>query len=231
MTVWEPYLPALTDRCLVLRYDLPGHGASPADLLRVPEPGRTTVAELASQVLSLVQHLGEDRFHYAGISLGGAIGAHLAIHHPGSVTSLALICSSAHFGAPRLWEERAALVRRQGTRPLLATSPDRWFADPATSETPFGRALLQKLADADPVGHAACCDALATYDLRAELAGITAPTLVMGRLPRHRHAAEPRKGTRQRHSGSHAQDGGRRAPRGRGPPTRGAGADRPTCTA
>ncbi|WP_461075185.1 alpha/beta fold hydrolase [Streptomyces deserti] len=180
MTVWGPHLHALADTFHVLRFDLPGHGGSPADLLRDPEPGGTTVEDLAALVLDLVDHHGHHRFHYAGISLGGAIGAHLAVHHPGRVASLSLVCSSAHFGAPEPWRQRAALVRLKGTAPLLATSPDRWFADPRTATTPRGRALLKGLADADPAGYAACCDALAAYDIRPGLARIKAPTLVIG---------------------------------------------------
>ncbi|MFD0478550.1 4-carboxymuconolactone decarboxylase [Nonomuraea thailandensis] len=41
------------------------------------------------------------------------------------------------------------------------------------------QALLDDLAAADPAGYAACCDALAAYDLRADLAKITVPTLVV----------------------------------------------------
>lgn len=43
-------------------------------------------------------------------------------------------------------------MRSEGTGPLPATSPARWFATPATADTPFGRRLLRDLADADPVG-------------------------------------------------------------------------------
>ncbi|MGW6142907.1 alpha/beta hydrolase [Streptomyces sp. NPDC055140] len=39
---------------------------------------------------------------------------------------------------------------------------------------------MRDLAETDPVGYAACCDALAAYDLRSDLARITAPTLVVG---------------------------------------------------
>ncbi|MFE6807615.1 hypothetical protein ACFVEN_39060 [Streptomyces sp. NPDC057681] len=63
---------------------------------------------------------------------------------------------------------------------MVKTSPGRWFGDPGTAETPLGRALLRDLAATDPVGYAACCDALAAYDLRPGLARITAPTLVVG---------------------------------------------------
>ncbi|WP_309484301.1 alpha/beta fold hydrolase [Streptomyces himalayensis] len=180
MAVWEPLLPTLARRFQVLRFDLPGHGRSGAGLLPRAEPGRTTVDDLAALVLDLVDHHGWDGFHYAGISLGGAIGAHLATHHPDRVRSLAIVCSSAHFGPPDAWRARADLVRLKGTGPLLETSPGRWFATPAIADTPLGRTLLGNLADADPVGYAACCDALAAYDLRPELARITAPTLVVG---------------------------------------------------
>ncbi|MDN3295165.1 alpha/beta fold hydrolase [Streptomyces ficellus] len=180
MTVWDAQLPALAPAFRVLRFDLPGHGGTPTGVLRDPEPGGTTVEDLAALVLALADHYGTHRFHYAGISLGGAIGAHLAAHHRERVASLALICSSAHFGPADPWRERAALVRLKGTAPLLATSPARWFADPSTALTPHGRALVRNLADTAPAGYAACCDALAAYDLLPDLTRITAPTLVIG---------------------------------------------------
>ncbi|MEV7872223.1 alpha/beta fold hydrolase [Streptomyces sp. NPDC088124] len=180
MAVWEPQLPSL-GRCFqVLRFNLPGHGGSRSDVLPDPRPGRTTVGDLASLVLALADLYGWQRFHYAGISLGGAIGAHLAAHCPDRVASLALVCSSAHFGPAEPWRERAALVRLKGTVPLLRTSPGRWFSSADLADSRFGRRLLGDLACADPAGYAACCDALAAYDLRPDLASITAPTLVVG---------------------------------------------------
>ncbi|MFF4820353.1 4-carboxymuconolactone decarboxylase [Kitasatospora sp. NPDC001309] len=179
LAVWAPQLNALARTHRVLRFDLPGHGSTPTTVLPNPAPGATTVADLAQLVLDLADHHGWPAFHYAGISLGGAIGAHLAIHHPHRISTLALMCSSAHFGEPAAWHERARLVREQGTEPLLATTPSRWFAEPATAATPYGATLLADLAAADPAGYAACCDALADYDLRDDLLRITAPTLVV----------------------------------------------------
>ncbi|RFC77715.1 alpha/beta fold hydrolase [Streptomyces sp. AcE210] len=176
--VWGPQLATLARSHRVLRWDLPGHGGSCADLL--PHDGTASVAALAAQVLRLADARGWESFAYAGISLGGAVGAHLAVHHPERVTSLGLVCSSAHFGPREPWQERAALVRREGVGPVVKTSPGRWFGDPGAAETPLGRALLRDLAATDPVGYAGCCDALAAYDLRPDLARITAPTLVVG---------------------------------------------------
>ena len=79
-------------------------------------------------MLALADSLGIERFAYAGVSLGGAVGLHLAVHHPERVESLAVICSSAHFNGSKPWEERAARVRARGARQWLVESADaRWF--------------------------------------------------------------------------------------------------------
>ncbi|MFJ9467769.1 bifunctional 3-oxoadipate enol-lactonase/4-carboxymuconolactone decarboxylase PcaDC [Streptomyces caniferus] len=174
LAVWDAQLDDLATQFRVIRWDLPGHGGSPAELLR---PGGS-VADLADLVLALADHLGVERFACAGVSLGGAVGTHLAVHHPERVTALGLVCSSARFGEPTAWRERAALVRARGTGPLADAAPERWFT-PAFARSATATALVAGLRDTDPAGYAACCDALAGYDLRSELPRITAPTLVI----------------------------------------------------
>ncbi|GLZ40850.1 3-oxoadipate enol-lactonase [Actinokineospora sp. NBRC 105648] len=171
--VWEPQVAALARQHRVLRFDLPGHGKSPA------VPGADSVERLSQLVLALADHYGWETFHYAGISIGGAIGAELAVRHPARVASLAMVCSSARFGDPEQWRQRAALVRAEGTQPLVESTARRWFADSTTADSLAGKALLADLAAADRDAYAACCDALSTYDLRAELPLIKARTLVI----------------------------------------------------
>ncbi|MZD07471.1 3-oxoadipate enol-lactonase [Streptomyces sp. SID5785] len=173
LRLWDAQVPALARARRVVRYDLPGHGRSPAALLREP-----SVAELGRLVLELADHAGADRFAYAGVSLGGAVGAWLAVHHPDRVARLALVCSSAHFGDPDGWRERAAEVRAEGVGRLADSAPDRWFA-PGFEDSGRLRALVADQRAADPVGYAACCEALAGYDLGARLDRIAAPTLVL----------------------------------------------------
>ncbi|WP_326731528.1 alpha/beta fold hydrolase [Streptomyces phaeochromogenes] len=192
--LWNRHAVALADFYRVLSFDLPGHGGTPSDILPDLAPGSTRIEDLGRLVLDLVDQYGAERFHYAGISLGGAIGAHLAIHHPERVASLAMVCSSAHFGPPEPWQDRAGLVRSSGTGPLLTVMPGRWFADPATATGVVGRSMLRNLAAAERAGYAACCDALAGYDITPELDRVTAPTLVIGGIydvatPMH-HARE-----------------------------------------
>ncbi|WP_230993760.1 bifunctional 3-oxoadipate enol-lactonase/4-carboxymuconolactone decarboxylase PcaDC [Streptomyces endocoffeicus] len=176
LTVWEPQLPALARRHRVLRWDLPGHGGSPAAPL--PSDGSATIDDLAALVLRLADDQGWERFAYAGISIGGAVGLYLAAHHPDRISRLSVVCSSARFGEPAVWRERAALVRAEGTEAMVASRPGTWFSRDF-ARTPVGAALIEDLRATDRAGYAACCDALAAYDMTADLEKITAPTLVV----------------------------------------------------
>ncbi|KUM78110.1 3-oxoadipate enol-lactonase [Streptomyces curacoi] len=168
--LWDEVAPELSITHRVVRWDLPGHGGSAAGLIR---PG-ATVGDLADLVLALADSLGIERFAYAGVSLGGAVGLHLAVHHPARVTSLAVICSSAHFNGAQPWQERAALVRREGLAGLAESANARWFTPGFTVP-----GLVADHRGADRDAYAACCDALAAFDLRDELPSITAPTLLI----------------------------------------------------
>ncbi|HEU5352881.1 MAG TPA: 4-carboxymuconolactone decarboxylase [Actinocrinis sp.] len=178
--LWDEVIPALAADRTVIRYDLPGHGGTPSNVLPSLEPGAMTIADLAQMVLNLANALGIKRFSYAGVSLGGAIGTWLAIHRPERIASLAIVCSSARFGDPRYWQARAKLVRDEGTGPVADAASVRWFAEGfAASGAPIAKALLDDLRGADPSGYAACCDVIAGLDLRDQLGAITAPTLVI----------------------------------------------------
>lgn len=172
--VWDALVPALSARHRVLRFDTRGHGSS-----ELP-PGTPTVSDLAADVVALADRYGIERFSYAGISLGGAIGLTLALDAPERLDRLVVCCSGAKLGEPATWHERAAQVRSGGMDAVAATVVGRWFT-PAYAErepdVPAG--ILAMLRACPPEGYAACCDALATYDVRARLAAVTAPTLVV----------------------------------------------------
>ncbi|MBH5128905.1 3-oxoadipate enol-lactonase [Streptomyces sp. HB-N217] len=168
--LWDAVAPELSVGHRVIRWDLPGHGGSPADLIG---PG-ATVGDLAELVLALADSLGVERFAHAGVSLGGAVGLHLAVHHPERVSSLAVVCSSAHFGGAGAWRERAARVREEGLARLADSADARWFTPGFTVPR-----LVRDHREADPGAYAACCDALAAFDLRDRVAEISAPTLLI----------------------------------------------------
>ncbi|WP_419998504.1 4-carboxymuconolactone decarboxylase [Streptomyces boninensis] len=190
--LWDAQATALARSHRVVRYDLPGHGRYPAGSSALdpsapdpPAPARfpeaapaDSIPHLAGLVLKLADALGIERFRYAGVSIGGAIGAWLAAHHPDRVESLALLCTSARFGDPAAWRERAARVRKEGVGWLADSAPERWFT-PGYEKTATTEALIADHRATAPAAYAACCDALAAHDMTDDLPTITTPTLVL----------------------------------------------------
>lgn len=181
--LWSETAALLGDEYDVIGWDLPGHGVSPA-------AGETfSVAELADAVVELVDSVAPAssegqpaRFHYAGVSLGGATGLQLAIKYGERLLSLSVQCSGAKLGTPEGWLERAETVRKQGTPVMIQGSAQRWFGPGFMDREPeISSRLLHVLRDTDRFSYAFCCEALAGYDVRAGLGSITVPTqLVAG---------------------------------------------------
>ncbi len=85
---WLFNLDAVAEYAPVLALDLPGHGQSDAKL-----PG-TSLEALAGFVAKFLGQIGVDRVHWVGHSMGGAIGAQLALQQPQRLASLTLIASA-----------------------------------------------------------------------------------------------------------------------------------------
>lgn len=169
LELWDSQMPALLPAFRVLRYDQLGHGRSD-----VP-PGPYTVERLGRELLALLDELGIERASYCGLSLGGAVGMWLGANAPERVDHLVLAGTSAYFGPPERWVERAALVRAEGTEPIADATMGRWFTAAFGGNGPFREALVAIPRE----GYAACCDALRDWDFRADLGSIGAPTLVV----------------------------------------------------
>lgn len=170
--LFDAQVDALAGRYRVLRFDLPGHGETPA-----PE-GPLTMASMAEGVIALLDRLGIDRFHYAGVSIGGAIGQQLALDHPDRVLSLAVLASAARFADPESWPKRAATVRENGTEAMVASRPGTWFVR-SFAGTGEARRLLDMLRATTAEGYAGCCEAISTFDVRDRLAEVTVPVLAI----------------------------------------------------
>jgi pimeloyl-ACP methyl ester carboxylesterase len=106
--MWAPQREELADEFRVITLDTRGHGGSPV------VDGPYTVADLAADVLETLDDLGVERAAVVGVSLGGATAQALALGAPERVAALGLVCTSARFGDPPPWLERAATVRAGG---------------------------------------------------------------------------------------------------------------------
>jgi 3-oxoadipate enol-lactonase len=178
LRMWDPQADALRDDhgLRVIAYDQLGHGDSP-----VPA-GPYSIARLGEAALALMDHLGLERASFAGISIGGMVGQWLAAHAPERIDRLALICTTAHLESSDLYVERARTVRAAKSVEVIADAVvDRWLTPAWAATHPEARdALRAMLAAQPPEGYAACCDALAGLDERADAAAIKTPTLVIG---------------------------------------------------
>ncbi|MFE1174166.1 4-carboxymuconolactone decarboxylase [Streptomyces sp. NPDC058773] len=171
--MWDRQIPELTRHWRVIRFDLPGHGGSPAH-------AAPSVAELADRLIATLDALGVDRFGYAGCNIGGAIGTQLALTRPHQVTSLALVSTSPRYGTADAWRQRGVVIRTNGLDPIARTAPEHWFtqgfagAQPAIVEW-----AVQMVRTTDPGCYIAACEALASYDVRSSLGRVGVPTLVV----------------------------------------------------
>ncbi|WP_439656768.1 3-oxoadipate enol-lactonase [Lentzea sp. HUAS TT2] len=172
--LFDAQVAGLADRWRVVRFDLRGHGGSPV------VPGPYSIADLASDVVELLDHLGVRRFHYLGVSIGGAIGQWLALHWGSRVLTLTICASAARFADPPQWPVRAATVRAEGTAAIVSSRTGTWFTeDFAAREPAEAERLLDMLRATSAEGYAGCCEAIGTFDVRSELSAVTVPTLVL----------------------------------------------------
>lgn len=176
---WGGIVSLLSDRFRVITHDHRGLGASDA------WTGPYTVAQIASDVLALMDGLGIGRAHVVGHSLGGAVAQAIAIDHPERVAALVIYASwpgpDAYFA--RLMAMRRSILLHQGVESFVRTGPiciypPDWIAQhdaafeagmPAAMAAFAGVATMQRRMDA--------CLA---HDLRGALHRIAAPTLVLG---------------------------------------------------
>ncbi|MDT0462940.1 bifunctional 3-oxoadipate enol-lactonase/4-carboxymuconolactone decarboxylase PcaDC [Streptomyces gibsoniae] len=171
--MWDRQISELIKQWRVFRYDLPGHGGAPAHPVG-------SVAELTARLLATLDRLGVQRFGYAGCAFGGAVGMELALRHPERLASLALIAASPRFGTADEFRQRGVIVRTNGLDPIARTSPERWFtAGFAAAQPAITEWAVQMVRTTDPGCYIAACEALAAFDVRAELGRIGVPTLVL----------------------------------------------------
>jgi 3-oxoadipate enol-lactonase len=174
LRMWEPQVPVLAARRRMIRYDTRGHGLSP-----VP-PGRYGLADLGRDALALLDRLGVASADVCGLSLGGMTAMWLAANAPDRVHRLVLCCTSALLGPPAGWAQRAATVLGHGTGAVAGAVVARWVTPGFAAAHPDQVAWLREMVAATPaIGYAGSCAAVEEMDLRADLARISARTLVI----------------------------------------------------
>ncbi len=176
LSMWDELAVALAPTFTVLRYDTRGHGGTSA-----PD-GAYRFEQLTDDVLGLLDALGVTATHFVGLSMGGMIAQHLALHAPQRLHRLVIASSTSRIPpeAGPLWDERIAQARAQGTAALAEATLTRWFTPPFRTARPDLMARIAALIAATPVaGYVGCAEAIRCLDITDHLPAITRPTLVI----------------------------------------------------
>ena len=169
--MWDAQMPALEPSFDVVRYDMRGHGDTPAP------PGPYSIADLGGDLIGVLDDRRIERASLCGVSLGGMVAMWVASEAPERVDRLVLCCTSARLGTREMWDERAALVRAQGMAAVVDATIERWLSPSARPED--AARLREMVLGVSPEGYAACCEAIRDMDLRGRLGSIRSPTLVI----------------------------------------------------
>ncbi|MDL2210947.1 alpha/beta fold hydrolase, partial [Desulfovibrio sp. OttesenSCG-928-O18] len=180
ITQWDPLVAHFAPRYRTLRYDQRGHGGS-----SLPAPG-TTMEALADDLLQLMAHFGVQKAVLVGVSMGATTVLRCAAKEPARCTAV-VPCDGTWRTAPGsgpMWEERFAVVRKEGMAGMAEPTVRRWFQqeffDTQAETVDRIRAMI---AATSPEGYFACAEALQDYDFSADYPKLTVPALfVAGEL-------------------------------------------------
>ncbi len=180
---WAPQVAALREHHRTLIFDNRGVGESE------PSRGSYGFADLADDVVALLDHHGFARAHVVGVSMGGMVTQHVALLHPDRVASVALIATlpggSLRFTLPGpravslflrantlRGERRFAALRRLLYTPsyLATTTPERGFSEANLEVFSAPAAASTRLHQ---------LRAVLRHDLTRELGRVRAPTLIV----------------------------------------------------
>lgn len=172
--MWDEQAPALKQRFRVLRYDTRGHGGSDVT------DGSCSIAQLATDFLSLLDVLEIDRCSFCGLSMGGMVGLWLAAHRPGALNKVVLANTAAKIGTTEMWNQRIAKVFAEGMPSVADGMLPRWFTASFLRSQPAKVATIRQVFEAtDPRGYAASCEAIRDMDQRAAVGTVKVVTTII----------------------------------------------------
>jgi 3-oxoadipate enol-lactonase len=192
--MWDELTDALKGRYRVLRYDARGHGGSAAT------EGDYTLDRLVADAVGILDALGVEQAHFAGLSMGGMIGLGLMLDHPQRIKS-AVIADSRHTTTPDFtaaWLARAEAVRTGGIAAIVESTVERWSSAGLAERNPAVVARMARMVrNTSALGYRGCAAALARLDYGHRLGEIRTPTLVLCGTEDH---GAPPENTRQMHA-------------------------------
>ena len=174
-SMWDQQVAELSAGYRCLRPDAPGCGDSPP-----PEPD-ASLDGIAGDVLDGLDRLGVARFCAVGLSMGGYLAMAMLRVAPERISALVLADTKAGADSDAARADRlamAALVREQGTEPIVEPMVERLLAPRSRTEFHVSDPVRGRIRRCTPAGVAACQEAMAARpDSGAILAALSIPVL------------------------------------------------------
>jgi 3-oxoadipate enol-lactonase len=174
--MWEDLGARLSKAYRVIAIDVRGHGRTPV----APRP--YTLADMADDVVALLERLALAKAHWVGLSMGGMIGQAFALRHPGRLDRLVLANTTSSYGPEgrAMWQARARMVQDGGLAAIKDMVAMRYFSDEFRATDPGTVAtVMSRFMETPAEGYLGCCDAIANLDFSNDLARIRSRTLVI----------------------------------------------------
>jgi 3-oxoadipate enol-lactonase / 4-carboxymuconolactone decarboxylase len=174
-SMWDGVMPYLLPFFRVLRYDTRGHG-----LNKEQNQKTWAIADLANDVIGLLNELNIEKAYFCGLSMGGLIGQELALNYGERFFKIALSNTAAKIGNDERWNERIGTINKDGLEAIMADTMTRWFTDDFFQKNPEKMEQAKAMfLDSDITGYSACCEAIRDVDFRDKLQEISTETLVI----------------------------------------------------
>lgn len=182
---FDAIVPKLETSFRTIVPELPGFGRS-----RAVQGGLAAVADRMAEAVK--DAAGGAPPIVLGNGYGGFVALQMALRHPGITSRLVLADCGAAFSEPgrEAFRNMAKISREKGLEAITDVAMRRLFAPEFQAQHPeLMRGRREAFLRTDPDVFRAACAALAGLDLRAELAGLEVPVLVM--VGEHDEATPP----------------------------------------
>ena len=123
--MWDEEVKRLSKHFTVLAYDSRGHGETSAPAIPY------TLDMIADDIKGLFDHLGIERSHWVGLSMGGVFGLAAALRYPGIFESLVLADTSSKLSEEGIdaFRDRVATAAAVADRATLHPGVLRYLRD------------------------------------------------------------------------------------------------------
>ncbi len=179
-SMWYTQVPQLMGHFKVITFDNRDTGSSD----RVAAP--YTIADMAGDVIALIEHLGLGPVHLLGISMGGMIAQQTALSRPDLVKTLILGCTTCNAAQgtstdPRVLELFATLPELSDEENVRRSLPVFFSPETLSRRPDFTNTFVQKSLDQRPpletfVRHR---QAMRGFNVCDQLSQISIPTLIL----------------------------------------------------